>query len=201
MMGLLQVLLSEVTFGLSEGFFYRLLIDVVSMAVLLGLIYYPNHKNKEFVFTYFAFNVVIFIVTYLLNKVELSLGAAFGLFAVFTMLRYRTEGIGMKEMTYLFIVIAIGLISAVSLSGYLEIALLNLIPITVAFIFDGNLLMKNELSRVIEYENIELIKPDKRDELISDLKNRTGLDVHNFRITRIDFIRDSAIIRVFYYDK
>ena len=92
---------------LSDKFFLRLLIDVISMFVLVRLIYFRIYKKKDYLFTFFLFNIIIFIITYLLNKVDMSMGAAFGLFAVFSMLRYRTEGLTTKDMTYLFIVIAL----------------------------------------------------------------------------------------------
>ena len=99
---------------LPPKFFMRLSVDLVSVFILIRFIYLPVQRNRELVFTLFLFNLIIFLITYLLNKVELSMGAAFGLFAVFSMLRYRTEGISIKDMTYLFMVIAMGLITAVS---------------------------------------------------------------------------------------
>src|ERR1044072_3686019 len=131
-MALLQVLadtLSDESFSLfdklSGKFFMRLAIDIASVFLLIRFIYFPAHKSREYFFTFFIFNIVIFLITFLLNKVQMSLGAAFGLFAVFTMLRYRTEGISIKDMTYLFLVIAIGLICAVSKGGWDELILIN----------------------------------------------------------------------------
>src|SRR6476620_2890813 len=125
-MTLLQELANEDTLGnafnlfekLSVKFFMRLAVDFLSVFVLIRFVYFPIYKSKEFFFTFFIFNLIIFLITYLLNKVDMSMGAAFGLFAVFSMLRYRTEGITTKDMTYLFIVIAIGLICAVSKATY-----------------------------------------------------------------------------------
>src|ERR1043165_2072258 len=98
---------------LSDKFFWRLLIDLLSITVLVRFIYFRIYRKKDYLFTFYLFNIIIYIITYLLNKVDLSMGAAFGLFAVFSMLRYRTEGITIKDMTYLFLVIAIGLINAI----------------------------------------------------------------------------------------
>ncbi len=114
---------------LNAKFWTRISIDLVSVFILIRFIYYPIYKNREFFFTFFIFNLIIFLITFLLNKVEMSMGAAFGLFAVFSMLRYRTEGISMKDMTYLFLVIAMGLITAVSKGNWDELSLLNLIII------------------------------------------------------------------------
>ncbi len=152
---------------LSDKFFWRLLIDVLSMVVLVRFIYFRIYKKKDYLFTFFLFNIIIFIITYLMNKVDMSLGAAFGLFAVFSMLRYRTEGISTKDMTYLFIVIAIGLICAVSKGTYFELS---------------------------------LIKPENYNALIDDLKKRTGLNIHRASVNRIDFLKDIAVVKIYYYE-
>src|SRR6187455_1772926 len=129
---------------LSDKFFLRLLIDVISMIILVRFIYFRIYRKKDYLFTFFLFNIIIFIITYLLNKVDMSMGAAFGLFAVFSMLRYRTENISAKDMTYLFIVIALGLISAVNKGTFVETIVINLIILVVAYIMDANWFMKNE---------------------------------------------------------
>ena len=184
---------------LSGSFFGRLLIDIITILVLIRLIYFPIYKKKDFFFTYFVFNIVIFIITYLLNKVDLSMGAAFGLFAVFSLLRYRTEDISAKDMTYLFAVIAVGLICAVNKGTFIETAAINAIILIVAFTLDGNLFIKNEFSQKIQYENIEQIRPENRLLLIEELKQRTGLNIHKVSIGKIDFLRDTALVTVYYY--
>ena len=191
----------EMNHLLTEGFLVRLVIDLVTMVILVRLVYHAIYKKKDFFFTFFLFNLIIYVLTYMLNKVELSFGAAFGLFAVFSLLRYRTENISPKDMTYLFIVIAIGLITSVSKGTYLEIALLNLFIIVFVYALDGNLLIKNEMVQIIQYENIQNIKPVNHGALIEDLKNRTGLDIHKIEIEAIDFLKDTARIKVYYYQK
>jgi hypothetical protein len=185
---------------LSDKFFWRLLIDILSMLVLVRIIYFRIYKKKDYLFTFFLFNIIIFIITYLLNKVDMSLGAAFGLFAVFSMLRYRTEGITTKDMTYLFIVIAMGLICAVSKATYFELAVINLILIGFTYALDGNWLVRNELVKTIQYENIEMIKPANYQSLLTDLRTRTGLNIHRASVSRIDFLKDVAIIKIYYYE-
>lgn len=185
---------------LTPKFFMRLGINFASMLILVRLIYFPAHKSREYFFTFFTFNLLIFLITYLLNKVEMSMGAAFGLFAVFSMLRYRTEGITIKDMTYLFLVIAIGLINAVSKGGWDEFVMINLIILVSTFLLESNLLMKREATKIIEYENIELIKPDKRDELILDLETRTGIKINRIFISEVNFLRDTATIIIYYYE-
>ena len=170
------------------------------MVVLVRFIYFRIYKKKDYLFTFFLFNIIIFIITYLMNKVDMSLGAAFGLFAVFSMLRYRTEGISTKDMTYLFIVIAIGLICAVSKGTYFELALITSILIAFTYALDGNWLVRNELVKTIQYENIELIKPENYNSLIDDLKKRTGLNIHRASVNRIDFLKDIAVVKIYYYE-
>jgi hypothetical protein len=185
---------------LSDKFFLRLLIDIISMLVLVRLIYFRIYKKKDYLFTFFLFNTIIFIITYLLNKVDMSLGAAFGLFAVFSMLRYRTEGITTKDMTYLFIVIAIGLICAVSKATYFELGVINAILIGFTYALDGNWLVRNEMVKNVLYENIEMIKPENYDALVQDLRTRTGLNIHRISITRVDFLKDTAMVKIYYYE-
>jgi hypothetical protein len=191
-----------------QKFSFRFLIDFASMLVLIRFVYYRTYKRSDLFFTFFIFNTVIFLISFLLNKVELSMGAAFGLFAVFSMLRYRTEDISIKDMSYLFLVIAIGLVAAVTkikdtsdAYEYLFLILINAVIIITAFIFESNWLVKKEAVQIINYEHIELIKPQKRSELLEDLKTRTGLNIHRISIGKIDFLKDTAQIKVYYYEQ
>lgn len=185
---------------ITDKFFWCLAMNLVSIALIILLIYYPNYRKMEFIFTFIMFNIVIFLLTFVLNEVKISMGAAFGLFAVFSMLRYRTEGISMKDMTYLFIFIGIGLISAIQLD-YDELAIINGIIIIITFIMDGRYIIKREFSKLVQYENIELIKPENQNLLLEDLKKRTGLNIHRLTINKVDFLRDTAIIRIYYFEK
>jgi hypothetical protein len=192
-------ILSDLVNRLGDKYFRRLLIDLVAICILLYAIYLPNNRKREYIFTFMMFNVVIYHIAFLLNSVELSLGAAFGLFAVFGLMRYRTEDIAIKDMTYLFLSIAMGLITAVA-RGDWEPALVCLIILLLTFLLDSNLILKKELSKNIQYENIEMIKPENHTALIEDLRKRTGLDIHRIAIMRVDFMRDIAVIRVYYYE-
>jgi hypothetical protein len=207
-----MILLQEVTteenvstgFALFEKlgpkFFIRLLVDFLSVFVLIRFIYFPVYKNRENFFTLFIFNLIIFLITFILNKSDMSMGAAFGLFAVFSMLKYRTEGISSKDMTYMFLVIAMGLITALSKGSWLELSLINTIILVFTFALETTVFMRKEVSQTIQYENIEMIKPEFKDELKADLETRMGIKVNRFSIGKIDFLRDTAIIRVFYYE-
>lgn len=188
-------------------FSWRLFIDLVSVFILLRFIYYKKYKHSDLFFTFFIFNLIIFLICFLLNKIEMSLGAAFGLFAVFSMLRYRTEDLNIKDMTYLFLVIATGLIAAVTklkstgdLYEYLFIALINAIILLVTFAFETNLFFKRESVKMVLYEKIELIQPQREAELIADLKSRTGINIHRVSIGKIDFLKDAAQVKVYYYE-
>jgi hypothetical protein len=186
---------------LSPKFFMRLLVDFAAILILIRFIYFPIYRNRENVFTFAIFNAIIFFITFLLNKVELSMGAAFGLFAVFSMLRFRTEDISTKDMTYMFVVIALGLINAVSKGNWDELALLNAIILLLTWILESKLLFKKEVSRIIFYDNIDLIKPSRYEELKADLENRMGVKINQIVIGKIDLLRDTAQIHIFYYEK
>lgn len=175
-------------------------IDITTMLLIFGLIYFPNYRHKEFMFTFFLFNIIIFIITFVLNKTNISMGAAFGLFAVFSMLRYRTEGISMKEMTYLLIAIALGLINAIGLN-LLPILVFNAIFFIFIFVLDHPMVFKQEYSKTVIYENIDLIRPENHELLLADLRKRTGFDIHRYSIMSFDFLKDATSITIYYYKK
>jgi hypothetical protein len=186
----------------------RFLINMMSVFVLIRFIYFKINKHRELFFTYFIFNLIIFLMCFFLNKVKISMGAAFGLFAVFGMLRYRTEDLSIKDMTYLFLVIAIGLMTAVikleDIAYYYEfvfIIVVNAFVLLLTYLLESNALMKQETAKQIIYENIELIKPEKRDELMADLESRTGQKINRISIGRIDFLRDTALIKIYFYEE
>jgi hypothetical protein len=185
----------EVT--ITRDFFYSIGLNILSVLLLILLVYYPGNRNSEQIFTFLLFNIIIFIITYVLNQVKISMGAAFGLFAVFSMLRYRTSSISMKDMTYLFLFIALGLINAVHLR-YEVMMLLNVFVILITFILDSNILFKPEGSKSIRYDNIDLIRPEHHPELLKDLRERTGLEITRFRIDRVNFLKDTARITVYF---
>jgi hypothetical protein len=213
-MNLLNILLQEdfiegtqaIVKTLSK-FSWRLVIDLLSVFILVRFVYFPIYKHRELFFTFFIFNLIIFLICFLLNKVELSMGAAFGLFAVFSMLRYRTEDISIKDMTYLFLVIAMGLIAAVTkikdtsdTYEYIFLAIVNGIIIIITYLLESNVLMKKEFVKIINYENINLVQSNREAELIADISLRTGIRVHRISIQKIDFLRDAAQIKIYYYE-
>jgi hypothetical protein len=183
----------------SPKFAIRLLINLVTVFIIIRGIYYRHYRRSELFLTFFSFNVIIFLISYLLNKVEMTMGAAFGLFAVFSMLRYRTENISAKDMTYIFIVIAVGLMMSISKGGWDELSLIGLIIIILLAILESNWLIKPTYEQEIQYDRIELIPPSRRDELMADLKARTGLDISRVEIGKIDMLKDSVRIIIHYH--
>jgi hypothetical protein len=126
------------------------------------------------------------------------MGAAFGLFAVFSMLRYRTEGISMKEMTYLLIAIALGLINAIGLH-LIPIVVFNSIFVAFIFVLDHPMVFKQEVSKTVIYENIENLKPENSQILLEDLRKRTGFNIHRYSVMSFDFLKDATTITIYYY--
>jgi hypothetical protein len=146
-------------------------------------------------------SIVIFFLVYLLGDAQIKMGFAFGMFAIFGIIRYRTNPIPTKEMTYLFVVIGVSVINAITNDklSLMEVILANLIIIVVTFVLEKVWLTKQDISKTVTYERIELIKPERSDELLDDLRQRTGLDIHRVEIGNIDFLRDVVKIRVFFY--
>lgn len=186
---------------------FRLLVDLVTVLILVRFIYYPIYKQREFFFMFVIFNLIIFMISFLLNKVDLSMGAAFGLFAVFSMLRYRTESISIKDMTYLFLCIAIGLLTAVTKVKdapepyeLLFLVILMSATLLITWLLESSKFMKKELTKFIIYENIELIQSQRKEDLIADIRARTGINVHRISIQKINFLKDSAIVKIYYYE-
>lgn len=193
--GLVQ---SDEMVTINNRFIFSVIINVVTVLLIMIFIYYPNYKKLDTVFTFIVFNIVILLLTFVLNKVKISMGAAFGLFAVFSMLRYRTEGIDMKDMTYLFVFIAIGLISGIQLETEVLLIICSIIFLFIA-VLDSNLFLRREFYQLVDFEKIEMIKPEVRDQLISELRSRTGLNIHRISIDKLDYLRDVARIKVYYY--
>ncbi|MBI9045898.1 MAG: DUF4956 domain-containing protein [Anaerolineaceae bacterium] len=168
--------------------------------IIVRFIYFPIKRNKKYIFTFLAFNTMIYFVLLLLSSVDLSVGFGFGLFAIFSVLRYRTNPIPIREMTYLFIIIALPVMNSILMNEnqLLNILLVNTIILVVLKVIENEWGFHYVESKNIQYERIELIKPEKHDLLIADLKERTGLNINRFEIGEINFLTDTAEIRVFY---
>lgn len=197
-------LIQEIT-GAATGsigiFVLRLLLNLSAITVVIRYIYYPIYKNKDFVFTFYLFNLVNFLICYLLSSAVLKIGFAFGLFAIFTMLRFQTVRIPVREMAYLFISVTLGIINALASveTGLPELFLANILILVFVYFLEYKSKLSHENYKAVTYEKIELIKPEKKAELLADLQNRTGLPVHRVEIISIDFLRDTAFLNVFYH--
>ncbi len=186
---------------LDSDFLLRLLINTVSILILVRFCYYHFSRHRANASSFMLFGMGVFLVTALLHSADVSMGFAFGLFAVFSMLRYRTESISIKEMTYLFLVIAIALLCAVSTMLALELFVLTLFICFLAFLLETNTVLPLLEEREIEYEKIENIRPERREQLLMDLRLRTGLHIKHVDILSIDFLRDSTRLKVHYAPK
>ncbi|MBA4410109.1 MAG: DUF4956 domain-containing protein [Bacteroidota bacterium] len=171
----------------------------VIIIIVVGL-YAKTSKRKDFYFTYIAISIVIFLLCFLLESVKIELGFALGLFAIFGIIRYRTDAIPIKEMTYLFVVIAVSVINALANKkiSYAELITTNLLVVVGLYILEKILNLKQEISYRVIYEKIENVQAGKEEILLADLKERTGIDIKHFEIERIDFLRDVAYIYIFF---
>jgi hypothetical protein len=177
--------------------------NLLVVLLLVRVLYYRITPRKEYLFTYILISVVVFFMIMLLENVGVEIGFALGLFAIFGMLRYRTQQIPIREMTYLFLVIGVSVINSLANRrvSYAELLLTNAAVVLVTYLLEKVFLLKTESKKLVFYEKIELIKPDMRTELIADLEERTGLIIHRVDIERIDYLRDAARIYIYYYEK
>lgn len=176
-------------------FLIRLMINAVSVFVLIRC-YYTFSRHRDNAASFILFGVGVFLVTSLLHSVTVTMGFAFGLFAVFSMLRYRTEALGIKEMTYLFLVIAMALLAAVGTMQHIELMGLNLLVILLAVTLETRVLLPRHGEKDIEYEKIENVHAHQQAALVEDLRQRTGLDVFRVDVISISYLRDTAMLRM-----
>jgi hypothetical protein len=181
----------------------RAIIDFVTIVLLVGLIYYPKHKNKDFIFNFVLFNIVNFMICSLLGAVKIKIGFAFGLFAMFSIIRYRTIAISIKDMGYFFVCVALGMINSLASveDGYHVLIICNAVILLLTFLLERLDFLKNENNKDIVYDNVELIKPDNKLLLIQDLKLRTGLNIHKVDVISIDYLKDTALLKAYYFSK
>lgn len=180
----------------------RFALHLAFVVVLVRYIYYPIERRKDFLFTYFLISISVFLLCFLLENVKIDLAFALGLFAVFGIIRYRTDAIPIKEMTYLFIVIGVSVMNALinKKVSMAEMAFANVAILMATYGLEKVWLLRHESRKVIIYEKIELIRPERRQELIMDIELRTGIKINRFEIGKIDFLRDTCEIRVFFFD-
>ncbi|KGO81691.1 uncharacterized protein DUF4956 [Flavobacterium cauense R2A-7] len=184
-------------------FIVRSAIDFIAVALLVGFIYYPKHRNKDFIFTFILFNVVNFMICCLLGAVKIKIGFAFGLFAMFSIIRYRTIAISIKDMGYFFVCVAMGMLNSLAFvdDNYTILIICNIVVLFLTFILERLDFLKNENAKEIVYDKVELIKPEYREQLLYDLNERTGLNIHRIEVISIDYLKDTALLKAFYYAK
>lgn len=179
----------------------RFIFNFLICFYIIRYIYYPYSRRKDYLFTYLIFTIVIFFLCNLLANIKINMGFAFGLFAVFGLIRYRTDAVPIKEMTYLFVIIGVSIINALANKkvSFAELLFTNFAIVALTYLLEKKWLMNMEFNKIIVYENMELIKPENHILLLEDIKKRTGIDGHRISIDKVNFLRDIAYIRVYYY--
>lgn len=178
----------------------RFLLNTLVVWVMIYGFYYRSSHRRDYYFTFMLISISIFFMIFLLGDVKIKIGFALGLFAIFGIIRYRTESMPVREMTYLFCIIAISVINALA-KGWPEMLVTDSVFILATWLFESFIVNKGEKTKLIQYDRIALITPDRQQELIDDLKKRTGLDIIKVEIGGLDFLRDMAMLKVHYIDQ
>jgi hypothetical protein len=181
----------------------RFMLNMTVVILIVRVLYYPVARRKDYLFSFMLISVLVFLLCFLLESVKLQLGFAFGLFAIFGIIRYRTLSIPIKEMTYLFILIGISVINALANKkiSWAELVFTNMAIVFLVFGLERLWLLKHESSKQVVFEKIDLIQPQKREELIRELETRTGLKINRIDVGRIDYLRDTAKIIIYYFEE
>ena len=185
-------------YGLSE-LVIRFLLNTVVIALIVRVFYYPKSRRRDYFVTFILISISVFLLIFLMGGVKLKVGFALGLFAIFGIIRYRTESVPIREMTYLFLIIAVSAINGLATSiSYVELLATNLLFLFSIWAMESNRWVKHVASKLVMYDNIALITPEKEPELIEDLKKRTGLDILRVEVGAIDFSKDTAMVKIYY---
>ena len=180
---------------------FRFVVNIIALTILIRFLYYPITKRKDYLFTYYLIGMITFFLCFALKKLDIDTGMGLVLFAIFGIIRYRTDAIEIKEMTYLFVVIGLSVVNSLASRqiSVSEMVVINVIVIALIYGLEYIWLLKHETRKTIIYERIDLITPEKYEEMKADLEARTGLLINRFDIGRIDFLNDTAQVRIFYY--
>jgi hypothetical protein len=179
----------------------RMVVNLLVLTILIRYLYYPKTKRKDYLFTYYLIGMITFFLCFGLKKLDIDTGMGLGLFAIFGIIRYRTDAIEIKEMTYLFLIIGVSVVNALASNqiSIAEMAIINTTVIALTFGLENLWLVKHETRKTINYERIDLIVPEKYDKMKADLESRTGLIINRVEVGKIDFLSDTAQVRIFYY--
>ena len=186
----------------------RLFINLFVLYIIVRLLYYPKAKRKDYLFTYFLIGIITFFLCFGLKKLDIDTGMGLGLFAIFGIIRYRTDAIEIKEMTYLFLVIGLSVVNAMLATqvekgiyqiNLFELGVINITVILILYIMEYLWLVKHETRKVVNYDRVDLVHPEKHEEMKKDLEAKTGLLINRFEIGKIDYLNDTCLVRVYYY--
>jgi len=179
----------------------RLAVNITILTILIRYLYYPKTQRKDYLFTYYLIGMITFFLCFGLKKLDIDTGMGLGLFAIFGIIRYRTDAIEIKEMTYLFLIIGVSVVNSLASNqiSITEMAIINISVILLTYGLENLWLVKHETRKTINYERIDLIIPERYEEMKADLEKRTGIAINRFEIGKIDFLTDTAQVRVFYY--
>ena len=193
----------------------RFALNLLVCWLLVHFFYYKKSRRRDYYFTFIVFSSAMLTLLYIMGNVEVGVGLTLGLFAIFGVIRYRTETVPIREMTYLFIIIALAAVNGLAplyhvvdlasaphyVLGWGNVgvmALVNGLMLLLVWVLESEILVKHVTTKLVQYDRIELIVPEKRDELIADLEKRLGVKVENVEIGHVDFLKDSAMIKVYY---
>lgn len=199
----LQQIVNSIEQNIIFEFGFRYAFNLIVTFILIRTFYYARHKNKDFVFTFFLFNSVLFLICFLLSSTKIELGFSFGLFAIFSIFRYRTVTVPVREMGYFFLTVTVGIINALAnLSDTLILLIIcNIIILLLTYILDSHLGLEHESYEEINYDRMDLIQPEKRNEMLQNLRERTGLSIHRVKFQKIDLCKNVVNIHAFYYSQ
>lgn len=180
----------------------RFFINLAVVGIIARCFYYPRGKRRDYMFIFVIMSMSIFLLVSLMGAGSMETGAALGLFAIFGIIRYRTEAVPIREMTYLFMLVSTSVVNAMVVKMHweniLSLTLANLFFIFLAWMFESSKIISDSCSKYIKYDNVNLVAPEKRKELIADLEKRTGLKILSIEVGTIDYLKDSVLIRIFY---
>lgn len=183
----------------TELLLLRFVFNTVVTWLIIHFLYYRKSHRRDYYFTFTLISISVFFLIFLLGGVKLKIGFALGLFAIFGIIRYRTESMPVREMTYLFVIIAVSVINALAVTiSYAELVLTNIMFVLAIWLCESNRWLKHVSCKLVQYDRIELVKPSAMAELMADLRERTGLDIVKVEVGAMDFLRDTALLKVYY---
>ena len=180
---------------------WRFCLNMAVIMILVRWLYYSSSRRKDYLFTYILISSIVFLLCYLLESVTLQVGFALGLFAIFGIIRYRTNAISIKEMTYLFLIIGVSVINSLAdtKTNIAEILFSNFAIILITFGLEKIWLLRHEAEKTIVYDRLDLIKPDRYDDLVSDIQERTGIKkINKIGVGKIDFTKNICNLKVYF---